>query len=85
VLEILPPLQADKGTAVRRLLATRGIKRALFAGDDTTDLDGFAALDGLETAVRIAVSSAEGPVELGERADLVVGSPGALLELLRQL
>jgi trehalose 6-phosphate phosphatase len=85
VLEILPPVNASKGTAVRRLLESSGLRRAIYAGDDTTDLDGFAALDGLETAVRIAVSSAEGPVELGERADLVVGSPAALLELLRQL
>jgi trehalose 6-phosphate phosphatase len=85
VLEVLPPIDASKGTAVRQLLETSGLRRALYAGDDTTDLDGFAALDGLETAVRIAVSSAEGPIELGERADLVVGSPAAFLELLRQL
>ena len=85
VLEVLPPVDASKGTAVRRLLQSSGLRRALYAGDDTTDLDGFAALDGLEAAMRIAVSSAEGPVELGERADLVVGSPAAFLELLRQL
>ncbi|MFL5953956.1 MAG: trehalose-phosphatase [Gaiellaceae bacterium] len=85
VLEVLPPVDASKGTAVRRLLETSGLRRALYAGDDTTDLDGFAALDGLDTAVRVAVSSAEGPVELGERADLIVGSPAAFLEVLRQL
>lgn len=85
VLEVLPPVDASKGTAVRRLLETSGLRRALYAGDDTTDLDGFAALDGLDVAMRVAVSSAEGPVELGERADLVVGSPAAFLELLRQL
>ena len=50
-----------------------------------TDLDGFRALDGLEVAVRVAVSSAEGPSELGRLADVVVGSTGAFLELLRQL
>lgn len=85
VLEVLPPLDASKGTAVGRLLASSGLRRALYAGDDTTDLDGFAALDGLETAVRVAVVSAEGPSALGERADLVVGSTEAFLELLRQL
>lgn len=85
VLEVLPPVDASKGTAVRRLLASSGLTRALYAGDDTTDLDGFAALDGLETAVRVAVVSAEGPSALGERADLVVGSTDAFLELLRQL
>jgi trehalose 6-phosphate phosphatase len=85
VLELLPPVDADKGTAIRRLLAERDLTRALYAGDDTTDLDAFRALDGLEVAVRVAVSSAEGPVELGAAADLVVGSPAALLELLRRL
>jgi trehalose-phosphatase len=85
VLEVLPPVHASKGTGIRRLLERRGLDRALFAGDDTTDLDGFTALDGLDAAVRVAVVSPEGPAELGERADVVVGSTGALVELLRQL
>ncbi|MDX6506516.1 MAG: trehalose 6-phosphate phosphatase, partial [Gaiellaceae bacterium] len=76
---------ADKGTAVRSLLAERGLERALYAGDDTTDLDAFRGLDGLELAVRVAVASAEGPAELHEAADLVVGSPAELLGLLQQL
>jgi trehalose-phosphatase len=85
VLEVLPPVDATKGTAVRRLLEQHDLSRALYAGDDTTDLDGFAALDGLEVAVRVAVVSAEGPTELGEQADVVVGSTEAFLGLLRQL
>jgi trehalose 6-phosphate phosphatase len=85
VLEVLPPVDASKGTAVRRLLDHAGLMRALYAGDDTTDLDGFAALDGLELAVRVAVVSAEGPSDLGARADLVVRSTGEFLELLRRL
>jgi trehalose 6-phosphate phosphatase len=85
VLEVLPPVEASKGTAVRALLGERGLHRALYAGDDTTDLNGFAALDGLDVAVRVAVASSEGPSELGERADLIVGSPAAFLQLLRQL
>ena len=85
VLEVLPPVDASKGTAVRELLETTGLRRALYAGDDTTDLDGFAALDGLETAVRVAVVSTEGPTELGRRADVIVGSAEAFLEVLRQL
>jgi trehalose-6-phosphatase len=67
------------------LLTDTGLRRALYAGDDVTDLDGFRALDGLELAVRIAIASAEGPSELGELADLVVGSPEAFLELLRRI
>jgi trehalose 6-phosphate phosphatase len=85
VLEVLPPLDVSKGTAVRRLLERSGLRRALYAGDDTTDLDGFAALDGLDLAVRVAVASGEGPSELAERADVVVDSPEAFAELLRRL
>jgi trehalose 6-phosphate phosphatase len=85
VLELRPPVEADKGTAVRTLLEERGLRRALYAGDDTTDLDAFRGLDGLEVAVRIAVVSAEAPPGLREAADLVVASPPELLELLRRL
>ena len=85
VLELLPPIDANKGTAIRRLLRERKLRRALYAGDDTTDLDAFAALEELELGVRIAVASAEGPPELRAAADLVVGDPSALLELLRGL
>lgn len=85
VLEVLPPVEANKGTAAAHLLAERGLRRALYAGDDTTDLDGFRALDGLELSVRVAVASAEGPPELREAADLVVEGPAAFVELLREL
>ncbi|HEX3687060.1 MAG TPA: trehalose-phosphatase [Gaiellaceae bacterium] len=85
VLELRPPVEADKGTAVRALLDERGLERALYAGDDTTDLDAFRGLDRLELAVRVAVASAEGPPELREAAELVVASPAELLELLKTL
>jgi len=85
VLEILPPLEVHKGTAVRQLLAERELKRALYAGDDTTDLDAFRALEGLELAVRVAVSADEGPRELREAAEIVVGDPSEFAALLRRL
>jgi trehalose-phosphatase len=85
VLEIVPPVDASKGTAVRALLAETGLRRGLYAGDDVTDIDGFRALDGLEVAARVAVASSEGPSELGELADVVVGSTGAFLEILKRL
>ena len=85
VLEVLPPVGSHKGTAVRRLLEEHGLRRALAAGDDTTDLDSFAALDGLDVAVRIAVASDESPRTLVEAADLVVADTAEFLELLRRL
>ena len=85
VLELLPPIEANKGTAIRRLLRERELRRALYAGDDTTDLDAFRELDRLELGVRVAVASAEGPAALREAADVVVASPAELLELVRGL
>ena len=85
VLEILPPLDANKGTAVGRLLREHKLERALYAGDDTTDLDAFRALDGLELGVRVAVASPEGPTQLRAAADVVVDGPAELLALLRRL
>jgi trehalose 6-phosphate phosphatase len=85
VLEIRPPLETDKGTAVRALLSAQRLRRALYAGDDTTDLDAFRALDGLELGVRVAVVTPEAPVLLRGAADVVVGGPAELLELLRRL
>lgn len=85
VLEILPPVEASKETAVRRLLAERGLRRGLYAGDDATDLDAFRALDGLELGVRVGVRSGEAPAGLVEASDVVVDGPSGLLELLRRL
>ncbi len=85
ILEVLPPVGSHKGTAVRRLLEEHSLRRALAAGDDTTDIDSFAALDGLDVALRVAVASAEAPRALLDAAELVVGSTDDFLGLLRRL
>jgi trehalose 6-phosphate phosphatase len=85
ILEVLPPVGSHKGTAVRHLLSEHGLRHALAAGDDTTDIDSFAALDGLDVAVRVAVASAEAPSALLDAADIVVESPAEFLALLRKL
>ena len=85
VLELRPPVGAHKGTAVTHLLGERGLGRGLYAGDDTTDLDAFAAIGALELGVKVAVASAEGPRELREAADIVVDGPAEVLQLLSRL
>ena len=85
VLELRPPVAAHKGTAVAHLLGERGLERGLYAGDDTTDLDAFAALAGLELGVKVAVASGEGPPELRGAADIVVDGPAEVLQLLALL
>jgi len=85
VLEVRPPVAADKGTAVRTLVTRAGVRRAFYAGDDRTDVDAFHGLDGLELGVRVAVGSAEAPPELLAAADLVVDGTDGVLGLLRRL
>jgi trehalose 6-phosphate phosphatase len=91
VLEVRPPVEIDKGQAVRELVGRAEPRAALYAGDDVTDLDGFAALAGLvedgslEEAVCVGVRSDEGPEEIAERADLVVDGTDGMGELLAEL
>jgi trehalose 6-phosphate phosphatase len=88
VLEIRPPVPIGKGQAVRELVVGRA---ALYAGDDVTDLDGFAALrelvdaGELDTAVTVGVRSDEGPREIVEEADLVVDGIEGMQRVLAEL
>jgi trehalose 6-phosphate phosphatase len=93
VVEARPPIRADKGTAVRTLVEEYSPKKAMFVGDDTTDLDAFRELEKLreeeelQEILRIGVASDEGPPEIETEADIVVdgvdGVTGVLRELLR--
>jgi trehalose 6-phosphate phosphatase len=85
VLEVLPPVGSNKGTAVKSLLAGAGLSRALVAGDDTTDLDAFRAVDDLEHKIRVAVLAPESPRVLADYAELVVSSTQEFLDVLRAL
>jgi trehalose 6-phosphate phosphatase len=91
VMEIRPPEGVGKGLAVRTLLSRPQIRLALYAGDDTTDLDSFDALDALvaerqlDAAIRVGVRSAEGPAGITERADLVVEGVDGFARVLEAL
>ena len=91
VVEARPPVHADKGTAVRRLVEEYGPEKALFIGDDTTDLDAFRALEELreegmlQETLRVGVRSDEGPPKIVSEADLVVDGVEGVGEVLRAL
>jgi len=85
VLEVRPPVPIGKGRAVRDLLARKPVRAALYAGDDVTDLDAFAALADVESPVRVGVRSEEGPREIVEQADLVVDGVDGMREVLEEL
>jgi trehalose 6-phosphate phosphatase len=90
VLEVRPPLATDKGTAVAAALEGSAVARALYAGDDRTDLDAFhklraLAAEGRIDATCVGVRSAEGPDEIVAEADVVVDGPDGVRELLERL
>jgi trehalose 6-phosphate phosphatase len=88
VMEVRPPVRIDKGQGVAALLEGRTIGTALYAGDDTTDLDAFHVLRALVEdgkighAVCVGVRSADGPPEIEQEADIVVDGPGGMQDLL---
>ena len=86
-VELHPPIEADKGTAVDGM--AEGLEAMVFLGDDVGDLPAFEALarlraDGMYT-VRLAVRSGEAPAELLDQADAVLDGPAAALDVLRHL
>jgi trehalose 6-phosphate phosphatase len=91
VLEVRPPVPVDKGQAVAELVRRTGVRSALYAGDDATDLDAFDALEALaadgtlEAIVRVGIRSEEGPTAIVERADLVVDGVGEFASVLDAL
>ena len=85
--ELHPPIDADKGTALRDL--AQGLDALCFLGDDRGDLPAFAELERLSATgvvtARIAVRSDEAPDELLDAADVVVDGPEGARDILRQL
>ena len=91
VLELRPNVEVDKGTTVRGLVERSRTSMALFAGDDRTDLDAFAALrsmvaeEALRVGVCLGVASDEAPPELATASDAVVAGPVELSRVLEAL
>ena len=91
VLEVRPPVRIDKGAGITAFLGETDADRAMYVGDDVTDLDAFRALERLVEegrlahAVKVGVRSDEGPEEIVSQADLVVEGTDGVLELLSLL
>jgi trehalose 6-phosphate phosphatase len=86
-IELHPPIDADKGTALEALAG--GFGAVSYVGDDRGDLPAYDALDRMAArgvqALRVAVASDEAPAELLARADLVLDGPPAVVAFLRGL
>jgi trehalose 6-phosphate phosphatase len=68
---------ADKGTALRRLITELGPAVTVYLGDDVTDEDGFRALGPDDVSVKVG----DGPTDARHR----VPDPAGALEFLQRL
>lgn len=85
IVELRPPLAMDKGVAIASVCRQRGLRGAIYLGDDHTDLDAFRGLRALASqvpnfhAANVAVLSDEAPPSLARLADVTVaGVEGAV-------
>ncbi|HET8944988.1 MAG TPA: trehalose-phosphatase [Dehalococcoidia bacterium] len=76
IIELRPPLDINKGTAIVRLAERLGVRSAIAIGDDLTDVDMFRGVEELRrqgmAGATVAVWSAEAPEGLLEATDFWV-------------
>lgn len=91
VVELRPPLDVDKGVAIEDFIQARGLRGAIYLGDDQTDIDAFRTLqrltsEGVCQGVAVAVLHDEAPAALAAEADMSLpnaeATPGFLQWLL---
>lgn len=73
VIELRPPLEINKGTAILHLAEALGVRAAIAVGDDLTDIDMFRGIEELRRSgipgASVAVWSEEVSAELLEVTD----------------
>jgi trehalose 6-phosphate phosphatase len=90
VIELRPPIDVNKGAALRRLIEERGLMGMVFFGDDVTDMDGFRELTHLRdtrnfAGASIAVADPEARPEVVAAADAVLPGVEACVALLNDV
>ena len=89
LIEVLPPVAINKGTAIARTVERRALASVLVLGDDTTDVDAFETVrdlrdGGAVEALAVAVSG-DAPEALLAAADYRLADPAAVETLLTWL
>ena len=90
LVELRPSAVVSKGTALERIIRNRGLRSAVFFGDDVTDVDGFRALhhmreqDGVDT-VAVAIRSVDVHPEVIAESDMVLESVADTVAVLNRI
>lgn len=89
IVEVKPPLQVNKGEALRTCVQRFSLRGVLFAGDDRTDLDAIDELAALSitgiATLAVVVKHADTLPELLQKADVVVTGIPAMVQLLQDI
>lgn len=88
VVEVRPPVDVDKGVVVEDVISGRGLRGAIYLGDDRTDIDALRMMrrlreQGACAAVGVAVLQEEAPADLAEAADITLPNVSATPAFLR--
>ena len=87
VINVLPPLTVNKGSAVTWLMREHGLERIVYVGDDLTDAHAFRALRDLRArhealTLSIGVVGTETPESIRNLADACVPTPETVSDVL---
>ncbi|MGA0067841.1 MAG: trehalose-phosphatase [Miltoncostaeaceae bacterium] len=91
ILELLPDVDVDKGTALAEIVLAAGAQRVLYVGDDHTDADAWRAMrqmvagGRLESAWCVLADGAEVDATVRAQADGAVDGTDGVLRLMRDL
>ena len=86
VVELRPPLELDKGAAVEALVTTYGLRRAIYLGDDVSDVEAFGAMHAHGfRGLAVGVIGQETPRGVAEKADFTLNGVGDVERFLAWL
>lgn len=88
VVELRPPLDVNKGTAVRSLIEEKHLRGAIYLGDDMTDVDVFVALHQRGVpfkGIAIGVVTGETLPRVMAQTDFTLNGVGDVERFLKQL
>jgi trehalose-phosphatase len=90
MVEVLAPLDVDKGQALRRFVEHFKVQGVVFAGDDSTDLDAVLEIARLReekgiAAISVVVQHADSLPAMLEHGDIIVQEVKGMVELLGEM
>lgn len=90
VIDILPPVTINKGTAVRELIRDYQLKGGIYLGDDVTDIDAFRAIHSASgkgdfKGWAVGITSPEMPPEMLPEVDFTLNGVAEVADFFRQL